>query len=229
MRRDNMYNNILTPTKFNIQLKDKGWGIEDFKREYGFADENEIREAIKKSITRDQDKINLNIKKMKQNDKRNKNKNKSSDSNLDQQPQATYTSVTKDSMKTPIPYTNVNMGELLKTADNSIQMYETTEKAKSKITPIVSAKEGVLDNVKVNHIKTKCLKNAETTMNKEDNIMNKEQLETAVENSSTEATEKIAAEPSTEPITANIIVETSEVETVNETECAVVETTVNYY
>ena len=191
--------NVLTVYKLNAELKSRGWGLEDFLTEYGYADENELREGLKDKITKDSKKVDRLIKQMKQNSKRKNKMNKNATDSSSEQPQANYKSAVEDSMKTPIPYTNVNVGELLKTAEKSVQSYEETEKAKYEY-KIIPQKVLSGADISENNIEAENSENADTTV-----------------------IEQIA-----EPTAVEACAETSAVETANsETTVADVETTDN--
>lgn len=147
--------NTLTAFKLNNELKSKKWGLEDFLAAYEFANEDELREGIKKTITTKADRIDRLIKQMKQNSKQ-KSKLQKSNSNSTQPQAANYKSAAEDTMTTPIPYTSVNVEELLQTAETNIQKYEEAERIKAENNkPVVTVSEKVLTDLKVNHVDAK--------------------------------------------------------------------------
>ncbi len=184
----------LTGKRINIELSSKGWGIEDFMDEYGYSSEDEFREGLK-NVTSDSNKIDGIIRNMKKNSKKKKKSNKASftsNSSDSKSEEAKYKNSADDSMKTPVPYTVVNVPELLKTAETSIQNYEKINAGTSK--PMVSKTDKIIDNLDVSSFEVGNFHNHSTAL---DNVKN--------ESKTVQENEKVSAEKNENVIPAEVV------------------------
>lgn len=121
----------MTSKTINLGLT-KEWGVEDFIKNYGLTDLDDLKNSLRKIHNGNETKVNRDIKRMKANSKRKQRKSNGVSNIIGDEIPPEYKSVNVDQMVASVPY-KLNVTDALITAEKSIADYEQ-EHAKAENT-----------------------------------------------------------------------------------------------